>query len=138
MKASFLCLSLISIFVLPSTSYPTATIWTRINNSKRPLSNKHLQKSCRDVVYMYTDIMELNEAIKNDSSAAYDLFLAQEGNIDMDTVYLVVCIHIDIFMNIHMYIYKYIYMFMYLYMKIYANLYKYIYIGWSTYTARCL
>jgi hypothetical protein len=124
MKASFLWVSVISVFVLPSTSYPTATIWTRINNSKRPLSNEHLQKSCRDVVYMYTDIMELNEAIKNDSSAAYDLFLAQEGNIDMDTVYLVVCIHIYIYiyMYIYMYIYKYIYMYMYLYMKIYVYL----------------
>lgn len=97
MKISILWLSLISVFVISSTSYPTATIWTRINNSKRPLSNEHLQKSNRDVVYMYTDIMELNEAIKNDSSAAYDLFLAQEGNIDMDTVYLVVYNHIYVY-----------------------------------------
>eukprot|EP00596_Hydrurales_sp_CCMP1899_P006724 CAMPEP_0119048998 /NCGR_PEP_ID=MMETSP1177-20130426/62154_1 /TAXON_ID=2985 /ORGANISM="Ochromonas sp, Strain CCMP1899" /LENGTH=66 /DNA_ID=CAMNT_0007025639 /DNA_START=254 /DNA_END=451 /DNA_ORIENTATION=- len=34
--------------------------------------------------------MELNEAIRSDSSAAYKLFLAQEGNVNMDTVYLVV------------------------------------------------
>mmetsp|Transcript_28121 Transcript_28121/g.26977 ORF Transcript_28121/g.26977 Transcript_28121/m.26977 type:complete len:262 (-) Transcript_28121:63-848(-) len=88
MRAPFSWFLIISVFFVPSTSYPTATTWTRISNSKRLLSSEHPQ--CRNVIHMYTDMMELNEAIRSDSSAAYKLFLAQEGNVNMDTVYLVV------------------------------------------------
>ena len=86
-KAMLLAL-IVVIFSSVSRSYQTHSFLSRykMNGIDRHALSEQRSRSTR--INAYADIEELNEAIRKDSSKAFELLTEQQGKINMETVHL--------------------------------------------------
>jgi hypothetical protein len=90
----FAVINVVTIFLLPCliSSFRVSRVikTSSVSADMRPYISQTNSQSSRSsvAVLAYSDIAELNNAIRKNSSMAYELFNQQKGIIDFETAYL--------------------------------------------------